>query len=379
MSSTALSCGEVPIAWPASAKISDLNLCRTCGVRISAPYPGTLQLTSRRPVGDGVNVEESNHLGIDYRGQRFTYDGAIFHTPGLHIFPERKEVYPAEYHVYFKTLAAPFRTVTLIVPVTHLKQGPGADYFAAMAAQPDPSLKRPTLATILVPGTPMIQYRAPALRGRTAATPTPASVCDSDDDHHNLLVLRPAHIRAADLERIPREGSASTDPRDLPAPGIKQMTAVTRDRLVATAVYANPGIVGGTGVETYDAPATDASATEMECAPLQVVDGRDVIQDASGKWIDLRTLLGVNGNGSSGTAASQSPAEIRWGVFAAFAAILAGLFFADYLVTTFLWPLFFVPSVRLMAWERAKIWVFLVYATVMASSRDAVVPWILGS
>ncbi len=131
-------------------------------------------------------------------------------------------------------------------------------------------------------------------------------------------------------------------------------------------------------MKTYDAPAMDASATEMECAPLQVVDGRDVIQDASGKWVDLRTLLGVNGNGGSGTAATQSSTEIRWGVFAAFAAILAGLFFADYLVTTFLWPLFFVPSVRLTQWEKAKIWVFLVYALVMASSRDTIVPWILG-
>lgn len=377
MSSTALQCAEVPIAWPASAKISDLNLCRTCGVRVTAPYPGTLQITSRRPVGDGVSVEESNHLGIDYRGQRFTYDGAIFHTPGLHVFPERKEVYPAEYHVYFKTLAAPYRTVTLVVPVTHLKQGPGADYFAAMAAQPDPSLKRPTLATILVPGTPMIQYRAPALRGRTADAPSPASVCDSDDDHHNLLVLRPAHIRAADLERIPREGSASTDPRDLPAPGIKQMTAVTRDRLVATAVYANPGILGGTGVETYDTPAQDASGTELECAPLQVVNGRDVIQDASGKWIDLRTLLGVNGNGG-GSGGSQSAGEIRWGVFAAFAAILFGLFLADYLVSTFLWPLFFKPSERLAQWEKAKIWIFIGYAAIGSASRDAIVPMILG-
>jgi hypothetical protein len=377
MSSTALLCSEVPLAWPASAKLTDLNLCRTCGVRISAPYPGTLQITSRRPVGDGVNIEESNHLGIDYRGQRYTYDGAIFNTPGLHIFPDRKEVYPAEYHVYFKTLAAPFRTVTLIVPVTHLKQGPGADYFAAMAAQPDPSLKRPTLATLFVPGTPMLQYRSPALRGRTAATPSPAAVCDGDDDHHNLLVLRPAHIRAADLERIPREGSASTDPRDLPAPGIKQMTAVTRDRLVATAVYANPGIEGGTGVETYDTPTPDASGTEMECAPLQVVDGRDVIQDASGKWIDLRTLLGVGPNGT-GTGNGAGATEIRWGVAAAFVAILVGLFFADYLVTTFLWPLFFKPSVRLEQWEKAKIWLFLVYAVTVASARDAIVPWFLG-
>lgn len=376
MSSTALLCSEVPLAWPASAKLTDLNLCRTCGVRISAPYPGTLQITSRRPVGDGVNIEETNHLGIDYRGQRFTYDGAIFHTPGLHIFPDRKEVYPAEYHVYFKTLAAPYRTVTLVVPVTHLKQGPGADYFAAMAAQPDPSLKRPTLATLFVPGTPMIQYRSPALRSRTADNPSPSAVCDADDDHHNLLVLRPAHIRATDLERIPREGSASTDPRDLPAPGIRQMTSVTRDRLVATAVYANPGIDGGTGVETYDAPATDTSGTEMECAPLQVVDGRDVIRDPSGQWIDLRTLLGVNGTGSGGSA--QSPAEIRWGVAAAFVAILVGLFFADYLVTTFLWPLFFKPSVRLEQWEKAKIWLFLAYAVIVASARDAIVPWFLG-
>lgn len=366
MSNTALTCEETPLAWPKSAELRDLNVCSTCGVRVHAPYAGSLQVSTRRPTGDGVNIDESNHLGIDYRGQRYSYDGAIFHTPGLHIFPGQNDVYPAEYHIHMKTLTAPYRTVTLIIPVSHLFAGPGESYFAAVSATPDPSAVRPTLNSIIVPGAPILQYVGPSLRGRTRDN----NACMTNSDHHNLLIMRVAHIRATDLERIPREGSASTDPRDLPAPGIRQQKTVPRDRLVATAVYASPGILGDGSVKTVIA--ADVSGMEVECAPVQVVDGRDVIEK-DGKWVDIRQLLGLTPQ-PSGVAESSAEVNVGKGVLV-FLFTLFGLFAADWVIGH-LWTWIFAEgSPRLSHWEKGKIWFFLLYAIVMGTQHNAVIQW----
>ena len=122
MSDIKLTCEETPLKWPSSIALTDLSISSTSAMLIHAPQSGTLQILTRRAaggVGDGVNIEESTSLGVDYRGQRFSLDEAILHVPGLHIFPGQTDVYPAEYHIHFKTLSAPFTFVTVVVPISH--------------------------------------------------------------------------------------------------------------------------------------------------------------------------------------------------------------------------------------------------------------------
>jgi hypothetical protein len=251
MSGTDLTCEETPLAWPAGISIEDLMVCSTCGIKIHSPNPGTLQILTRRQgadgVGDGVNIEEDSGIGADYRGQRYSIQEAIFHVPGLHVFPGEDKVYPAEYHVHMTTYSKPQRSITLVIPVSHLVPGEGEEYFAAFSARLDPSKVRPRFDSILTPGTKMLQYQGPDIRGHTKEVATEA--CDSLAEWQYLLVLKPVHIRAADLERIPREGSLSTDPRDLPAPGVEPSKQIPRDRLLLRVVMANPGILGPEPVE----------------------------------------------------------------------------------------------------------------------------------
>jgi hypothetical protein len=368
MSNVKLTCEETPLAWPASVAINDLTSCSTCGFTVQAPSPGSLQILTRRQgsgVGDGVNIEESPTFGVDYRGQRYGLEECIFHSPGLHIFPGQTDVYPAEYHIHMRTFQEPRRGITIVLPVSHLEAGPGTDYFAAAAKQPDPSVVRPTAGILFTPGTSVLQYQGPDIRGRTRDRPT-TDACSATDERQFLMTLQVLNIRAMDLERIPREGSASTDPRDLPAPGVPKGQTVARDRLRRTVVLASPGVNGSVHpAATVVAPTTK---TELECKPLKVVDGKDVI-DENGQTVDLATLLG-DGSGSlgakqeipkPGAAAERVFDWLNQFVFAFF--ILVGILIVDYIVCSYVWPLFFESqSAAFVAGWPPKYWAFVLAA-----------------
>jgi hypothetical protein len=398
MTSMQLSCAETPLHWPTSASLSDLTTCKSCGFILHAPNPGSLQVQTRRAgdgVGDGVNIMEAADVGLDYRGQRYGFEEAVFHTPGLHIFPGEKEVFPAEYHLHFRTFVAPMRSVTIVIPVSHRVTGVGQDYFAAISRSPDPAAQRPTLATLLIPGTDVLQYQATDIRQRTAENPTPAS-CGDIAERQMLLVLRPCGIYASDLERIPREGSLSTNPRDLPAPGIKNKQQLPLDRLKRTLVLAQPGILGGETMSATDGLVIPGGGVEMECKPMKIVDGRDVV-DISGQDVDLRQLLGLGGGsglqstkdglltGDKQTRAIQEQSDriidIGKRIMGA-ALFLCGLFLADWLVSKFLWPLFFDKSTDtlgiLTTPSRLKI-VFFVLISIGYAQQDGANMSILSS
>jgi hypothetical protein len=287
-----LTAEETPLAWPGTVAITDLRTCTTCAIQISSPKPGTLQILTRRAGdghGDGVNIEEETVLlSATYRGQSYSLEEAVFHVPGLHVFPGQTAPYPAEYHIHMRTDTAPKRFITIVFPVSHLVTGVGSDYFAAATSNVDMQTfsSNPTLASLFTPGTQMIQYQGPDIRGRTAASPEPLDPT-STAERQCLLMLQPLQIRASDLERIPREGSLSTSPEDLPAPGVAPTKQVLRSRVIGYAVLATPGVPTDSDVGPVGVSTATANPVELECKPLKVIDGRDYVintaSDASSK------------------------------------------------------------------------------------------------
>lgn len=376
MSSSAdirLTCAETPLAWPPTIKLSDLSTCSTCGIKIFAPQPGSLQVLTRRQgdgVGDGVNIEEFTGIGADYRGQRYSFEEAIFVSPGLHRFPGADAIYSAEYHIHLKTLTAPIRSVTMVIPVSHLvTPDPATEaYFAAVRAKPEPSATRPTLMSLLTPGTPILQYQGPDTRGRTEDSDS----CDSNERHDErqfLLVLKTVFINPRDLERIPREGSLSTDTRDLPALGPKSTITVSKERLLRCTILANPGILGpGTGATT-----PDSQTNEMSCDPLKVIDGRDVIE-RDGKQIDILKLLGIEGEDVPDKTKDLKMMKTVAGVLVFFGTFF-GLLLADF-IFGYLWTAVFNKNVgdRLTKWVTLKLLWFFGISLVMAMNSDSVAP-----
>lgn len=383
MSDIKLTCDETPLKWPASAALTDLTITTTSSLIVNAPQSGTLQILTRRlagGVGDGVNIEESESVGADYRGQRFSLDEAILHVPGLHVFPGQSAVYPAEYHIHLKTFTAPYRFITIVLPVSHKAadlSGGGTDteaYFAAATAQPDPNATRPALTTLFQANPDVLQYQGPDLRGRTADTSGGCQTVNADAIRQFLLVLQVARIRASDLERIPREGSLSTVPRDMPALGVTPLRTVTKDRFVRVVTLARPGLgigvgvgVGGTGTPPPPGP--------VECAPLGSSKGKTVLKDTSGNAVDVTTLLGTGsgfgsgvgpGSGSgSGAAATEAAAEYYLTVFLSSIAMFAGLYLADYWIGRYVWAWFFSGMLKP---EPIKIYLFIFVAIVLSAA-----------
>jgi hypothetical protein len=375
MSDIRLTCDETPLAWPSNVGVDDLTKCGSCGFRLLTSQPGSLQVLTRRQggAGDGVNIEEDPALGVDYRGQRYTYEEAVLHVPGLHVFPGQKEAYPAEYHLHFKTFSAPQRAITIVVPVSHRVSGPGEAYFAAAAAKPDPNATRPTVDTLFVPGSKVIQYRGPDIRGRTKDTPQ-TDACSAEEERQFLMVLTVARIRATDLERIPREGSLSTDPRDLPAPGVKSKTTLPRDRMLRCSVLADPGILGApTPSVSGAAPTVSGPATkELECNPVKVVGGRDVVvmgkkQVPLTKVLGQQAELGANNKDLAATAADeQNKVQTYTEMAVSILSMLAGLYIADTICQKFFWDNCFTSKDwRLTAMENIKK---IIYAGIIAST-----------
>ena len=357
MSDIKLTYDETPLAWPASVDVAELNTCKSCGIRIIAPQSGPLQcLTRRQGAGDGVNVDEFIGIGADYRGQRYSFEEAIFHTPGLHIFPGQKELYPAEYHIHMRTMSAPIRYITVVIPVSHMvPESPTKQYFASISATPDPATKRPTLETLFHGANRVVQYQGPDIRGRTANTPIPAN--QNTKERQFLLVLNVAYIRATDLERIPREGSKSTDPRDLPAPGVPAKKKVLRDHLLRASILADPGILRDRAQEQA------TKKTEMECKPVKVVNGRDVIEAFDGKIIDIKKLLGMKEEkeAESAQTSQSSGAGFIIQLLIFLLSVTFGIFLADYFVEK-LWNLFFIDSDRLhkMSWLKIIFYLYII-------------------
>lgn len=360
--SVALTCEETPLNWPANVSLDQIPSCSTCGIRIysqdqSNPLPLTVR-TRRNGAGDGVNIGEAATVSADYRGQQYTLQEAIFHVPGLHVFPGQSSVYPAEYHIHMSTFSQPQRNITVVIPVTHKEDGPGEDYYAAMAEHPDLSVKRPRLESLLVPGTQVLQYQGPDIRTRTKDTPTP-DTCSSSAEWEFLLILKPTHIRAADLERIPREGSLDSDPRNLPAPGIAPTKKIPTDRLIVKTVLANPGILGESA-RIEQAKTGTGTKTELECRPLKVVDGHTVV-DVSGS-VKIGDLCDKPDDSSANNLEHAPPWVLK--VLFTFMLFLS-LLLSDWLVNVFLWRFIFENTPSVQQWTSIKI--FAIVSILVAS------------
>jgi hypothetical protein len=130
---------------------------------------------------------------------------------------------------------------------------------------------------------------------------------------------------------------------------------VPRDRLLRIASVASPGLLGSSSATASSSATSPATINELECKPVKVVNGRDVI-DEGGKAVDIYTLLGISGETvPEGTDTATVMNAGRFGTM--FIGVIMGLLFADWLFGN-VWSWFFTGQ-RVETWEPIKIWIFL--------------------
>jgi hypothetical protein len=253
------------------------------------------------------------------------------------------------------TLSEPIRSVTLVIPASHLVAENSATkaYFAAIKQEPDATVARPTLESLMAAvDSAVLQFQGPDLRGRVYDT----GDCNATGQERQfLLVLKPAFIRASDLERIPREGSRSIDPRDLPAPGVEpKIKAISVDRLKKTMVLAKPGILYAT------------SAGVKKSGPeLRLLDGSEIV-DICGESVTLKSLLGGEKKPAVGATSANNDAFVMNVMLAIIVALgsFIGFILADWVCCTYIWPYFLIEGKQsLSAWNiYKKIFVLFIFA-----------------
>lgn len=267
MSGSELSCSETPLKWPADVNMDSVTVRTDSGIRVKSSWPGSLQLISRRingGKGDGVNIEENAGITVDYRGQIYNYVEAIFHVPGLHVFPGQSDPYGAEYHIHLQTIMKPQRQITIVLPIKQATgDKTGNPYFMACRRTVDPGIRRPSITTLFTPGTTTLQYSGSDIRNRTKDNPVTTECNPGHKETQFILVLEPLYIRATDLERIPRVDTSTTDPRDLPVPGITPKIAIPRNRLLQNVIKAEPGVIGPDGVAQLKPDIPDCKVPEV--------------------------------------------------------------------------------------------------------------------
>jgi hypothetical protein len=212
---------------------------------------------------------------------------------------------------------------------------------------------RPNLESLMAAlDSSVLQYQGPDLRGRVIDT-SGSPVCTSTDERQFLLVLKPAYIRASDLERIPREGSSSSDPRNLPAPGAEpKIRALPLDRLKKSAVIANPGIL-------YAKKAVATSSGPQ----LRLLNGNDLV-DICGTPMSLDELLGKKPKvAAEPTGGTNVPVLLIILIIASLLVRLIGFLLADWVFTRFVWPFFFKESPLLAEWNIYK-WNLFIFVCV---------------
>jgi hypothetical protein len=133
--------------------------------------------------------------------------------------------------------------------------------------------------------------------------------------------------------------------------------------MIESITIAKPGILDPNAPEKEPTILHTAAPTdEMECRPLKVVDGVDVI-DMSGNAVDIRTLLGLpGGKGLMGAVMKPMgnvPADTtapKWMTFSVnFIGTFLGIVFADY-IFSYIWSFFFESSGgRLEKWTIIKL------------------------
>lgn len=244
MSATGLTCPQTPLRFPSGISLNELEEKTDSTIEIHSSVSGSLQPVSRRTgggAGDGVNIEENSGLMVDYKGQQYSYVEAIFHAPGLHVFPDLSETYPAEYHIHLKTYATPVRKITIVIPLKIVTGDiSGHPYF--MACRATPVDNRPLITTLFTPGTTTLQYKAPDIRGRTRNVAETAICRSVNDETVFILVLTPNYIRATDIDRINRLDTGTSDPRNLPVAAVIPSITLTRQDVLNNLIIANPGV-----------------------------------------------------------------------------------------------------------------------------------------
>jgi hypothetical protein len=190
-------CGETPLYIPADYNINTVAGCTSCKLKLTSFLAGPGNVTRRE---DGLLINENPTVTFAVNGIQHSLVETVMMIPGAHRLPGVVDVYPAELAFYFRNTLDFSKEVCLTLPLT-IAPGATNPYFATLGASPTGS--RPVAGTLFNAESRLISFRGADLRGRTASSSRPSSLCSPVRRVTTYYVcLTPAAIASADYQRL---------------------------------------------------------------------------------------------------------------------------------------------------------------------------------
>jgi hypothetical protein len=197
---TGLSCAETPFYPPQLLKSSDLAICNSCTLEISAPATGTKIYSPRGNIPDGIGINESPLAQLVYNGTAYGLYDTVLWKAGAHRAFNSDTNYDLEMNLYFRSVQNSAAQFAIAIPIMIDNSKPNP-YFTELTNQ-DASKRTYTLESIVSANLPVLMYKGMDLRLRSNASPAAAAQCNDITANITWCILPPAYISSSDAEKI---------------------------------------------------------------------------------------------------------------------------------------------------------------------------------
>lgn len=257
-------CAETPLWIPPTFEKSQLQVCRSCTLRLTAkiPGPGNCIFTDEH-----IIINENPTTTLTINGIQYNLVGTLLKFPGLHRLFGQQVPSDAEMVCEFKHTRDPSISILLTLPVD-IGEGSTNPYFSTLGTGVTPN--RPTFASLFSEDSDFLSYKGASIFQRSHIRPRPREECDPVKTVYTYYVcLTPANIRAKDFERL---YALSNTKNSVQPP--KPLTDVKQDRLLKLGT-----LIQGLRIETSEKTSSDGSISTSAMKCYRLNPEKDIVQN----------------------------------------------------------------------------------------------------
>jgi hypothetical protein len=201
--SAGFDCTETPFRPPKSISRSDVPICSSCSVLLSATHAGPKTLGSRSNFdggGDGMTIDESPLAALTFSNNKYALYDTIIWKNGAHRDFKTDKNYDLEMNLYFRDTYDPNKIMAVAIPIM-IDDAKAKPYFTELANQ-NANMRTHNLETLVDTGSSALTYKGIDMRQRREGTTYNAPQCRDARSNMTWFVLGQTYISNADAIRI---------------------------------------------------------------------------------------------------------------------------------------------------------------------------------
>ena len=195
--SIGLDCSETPFHPPKTLSRTDLAVCTSCNLHMTANIvgPKNLQILDT----GGLLLNESPLIQIENNGTTYGLSKTYLWQYGIHRDFKIGTNYDMELNLYFRDIYSPDKQLAVSIPIT-IDNIKGLPYFSEI----DNNQRVIPLDTIITKDAPVLVYKGIDLQGRDGSKNQTASQCNSATSNLTWYIFPTTFITQTEANRIRR-------------------------------------------------------------------------------------------------------------------------------------------------------------------------------